>query len=117
MPNIKTGSTKPEDWKDYTDLEGDERGITVEVDTSAAEFKSTPHYITSLLGNGHHWTVTGVNALYNASRQGFSIYLRWSDRAPVTDPELPNPLTSEFAEQMQWVIQWTGVESESDSDA
>lgn len=50
-------------------------GIYVNVDTSHCEFSSTPKYFTSLSGTAHHWTITGVDAIYNASPTGFTIFL------------------------------------------
>jgi hypothetical protein len=52
-------------------------GIYVDVDTSGAGFRVTPPYFTSLGGNSNHWSTSGSNAVYNATPNGFRIYLRW----------------------------------------
>ena len=110
MAFIKQGTTKSDEWKNYpTDLTADERsktsgsygGIFIDVNTSAAKFKNTPHYLASLQGTSSMWDVSGINAVYDPTPEGFRIYLRWAGR---------NGLTKEKAIEFGWVIRWTGIE-------
>lgn len=83
-------------WQVYT-----ANGIFVDVDTSAAQFSSTPVYVTSLHGASGHWATTGGTSVYSASPSGFRIYVKWSDA---------NALTPATANASQWHIQWIGIE-------
>src|SRR3954454_16538747 len=104
-PHIGTGKTEPgnTDWKP---VDGDPRGICVEVDTSSAGFKTTPNYVASLGGNDYHWMLTGTSAIYHASKDSFSIFLRWWDWG---QPGLPH-LTANFANERGWHVTWIGAE-------
>ena len=110
MANVKQGLTNIDDWKNYPDeLPADEpstpsgkfTGIFIDVNTSAAKFKNTPHYLVSLLGTSSMWDVTGINAVYKSTPEGFRVYLRWAGR---------NGLRKDDAKANNWVIQWTGLE-------
>ncbi len=72
---IATGSTPAgdTDWIQYPP-----HGIYVDIDTSAAGFTRTPVYITSIDGEGFHWTTKGASSIYKASSTGFRIYI-WKD--------------------------------------
>lgn len=96
---IYSGSTSPTQtaWKAY-----DNTGIEVWVDTSTAGFKSTPLYFVSIGGKAGHWAVTGSNAVYNANKNGFRVYLRWPHGGL---------LTPDYAKDQNWHINWFGIES------
>jgi RNA polymerase sigma factor (sigma-70 family) len=105
---IAYGRTAPgEGWQPYAVDET--KGIYIDVDTSAAKFKSPPVYITSLGGEACHWEVTGVSAIYareDADKKplplesGFRIYLRF----PTANPDYN---LAEFQEaQKRWYINW-----------
>ena len=96
---IKQGQTSPDDWKPNST---GGRAIYVDVDTSAAQFPVKPHYLTSLEGNQHHWDCGGINAVYNATKNGFRIYIKWVDKKPT-------PLTPSEAKANGWYIKWTGI--------
>jgi hypothetical protein len=102
------GRTAPgEGWQPYPADET--KGIYIDVDTSAAKFKSPPVYITSLGGETCNWEVRGVSAIYarvDADNKplplesGFRIYLRF----PTTNPDFN---LAEFQEaQKRWYINW-----------
>lgn len=97
---IGSGSTPvgSTNWQQYTGG----RGVYVDVDTSAAGFKTTPSYVTSIGGVTHHWATTGGSSVYSATATKFRIYVRWIDGAPLS------PTT---ANQYKWHINWVGVES------
>lgn len=103
---IATGSTNPNDWKDFRESPSNV-GITVSVDTSAAGFTRTPVYTASLYGNGNHWDTTGANCIFDPSPTGFKIYLRWWNG---TTGSQGNQLTPQFARERAWHIKWIGVE-------
>jgi RNA polymerase sigma factor (sigma-70 family) len=105
---IAYGRTAPgEGWKPYEVNET--KGIYIDIDTSAAKFKSPPIYITSLGGESCHWEVTGVSAIYarkDADKKllplesGFRIYLRF----PTANPDFD---LAEFQEaQKLWYVNW-----------
>ena len=95
-----SGSTTPgfTDWQPYHD----NTGIYLDVDTSVGNFTTTPMYFTSLGGNSHHWATTGVTSIYTPSPTGFRVYVRWADGSA---------LTPEFANSLQWHVNWLGVEA------
>jgi hypothetical protein len=96
---IISGSTSPTAtaWEAYG-----KTGIHVWVDTSAAGFRFTPLYFVSIGGKAGHWAVTGSNAVYNANKKGFRVYLRWPHGGL---------LTPEYAKDQEWHINWFGIES------
>jgi len=77
-----------------------ERGVFVDVNTSSAQLITTPIYITSLGGNGHHWATSGVTSIYYPTPTGFRIYVRYTNGADIT-PALAN--------QYGWHINWIAV--------
>ena len=95
-----SGSTTPgsTNWQPYPG----NIGIYLDVDTSAGQFTTTPKYFTSLGGNSHHWATTGVTSIYTPSPTGFRVYVRWADGSA---------LTPEFANSLQWHVNWLGVEA------
>lgn len=96
---IGAGSTAPgEGWQTY----GDNFGIYLDVDTSSAHFSGTPVYTASVGGNGEHWALQGVNAIYKPTATGFRIYVRWDSTTLLT------PAT---AQKDQWYINWIGVDN------
>jgi hypothetical protein len=75
-------------------------GLYVDIDTSKAKFKKTPVYFTSLSGTGNHYVLTGIEAVYSATKKGFRVYVR-----------IPNQrLTVDYAKQRKWTINWIGIE-------
>ncbi|MBN3896557.1 MAG: hypothetical protein HWQ41_15215 [Nostoc sp. NOS(2021)] len=96
ITKIAAGSTTPgaTNWQPYTN------GIYVDVDTSGANFTSTPKYVTSIGGDGYHWQTTGGSAIYYPTPIGFRVYVRFSDNATIS-PALAN--------QYRWYINWIGI--------
>jgi hypothetical protein len=76
-------------------------GIFVDVNTTAAQFATTPIYVTALHGLSMHWATTGATSVYLPTATGFRIYVKWSDSSA---------LTPQTANTNQWHIQWIGVE-------
>lgn len=99
---IKQGKTKKGEWKD-NDAGGG--AIYVRVDTTSFNFKKTPHYITSIEGNKHHWDVSGVNSIYEVSETGFTVFIKWIGHGRET-------LTKEVACKHGWYIRWTAILTE-----
>ncbi|MBO1350947.1 MAG: hypothetical protein EBE86_027890 [Hormoscilla sp. GUM202] len=92
---IASGSTTPckTEWVDYN-----QKGIYVDVDTSAAGFTETPLYFTSIGGKGNHWTTSGATSIYSASPTGFRIYI-YKDVS----------LTPEYANDRCWHMNWMAI--------
>src|SRR5262249_30393178 len=104
-PKIASGHTTPDDWQQYLP---ENSGIFVDVDTSAAEFSTTPVYVTSLGGYTGHWFTTGATSIYvspvhqNDLKLGFRVYVRLANGAT---------LTPDTAKKDGWYINWLGIES------
>lgn len=96
---VKQGQTNPNDWK-LNSIGGG--GIYVDVDTSSTNFPKTPHYLTSLEGKLHHFDCGGVNAIYNPTKNGFRVYIKWIYKKA-------NILTPEVAKNNGWYVKWTGI--------
>ncbi|MER5176478.1 MAG: hypothetical protein ABJB76_07895 [Candidatus Nitrosocosmicus sp.] len=105
---MSAGSTKGQAlWQDYVDM-GTHLGIYLDVDTSASGFSNTPIYVSAIGGTFWHYEMTGGSAIYNPSKSGFRVYVRWSSRDAG-----PNPGTqpdSQFANNNGWYINWIGWE-------
>lgn len=91
-----SGSTTPgaTNWIRYS-----ADGIYLDIDTSSAGFTTTPKYFTSLGGKSNHWTTQGTTSIYNASKNGFRVYVHQSG------------ITPNFANsnEIQWHINWLAV--------
>ncbi|MER6943281.1 hypothetical protein ABT294_04585 [Nonomuraea sp. NPDC000554] len=97
---IGSGATLPGiGWVSY----GMNQGIYLDVDTTSAHFTSTPAYVTTIGGVGAHWTLTGANAIYNATPTGFRVYVRWDDGTPITPAD---------AVLFGWYVDWFGVQNQ-----
>ncbi len=99
---IASGSTPVGNtaWQSYSDGQGGE-GVFVDVDTSSANFTTTPIYTTSLGGFGYHWLTAGATSIYTPTATGFRVYVRWSNGV--------GGLTPAFANSVGWHINWIGV--------
>jgi hypothetical protein len=86
------------------------RGIFVDIDTSAAGFTQTPVYVTSIHGDTEHWAVTGSSSVYNATSKGFRIYIRIDTGYDGAAP-MPKYATTAYATEKKWHIHWIGIES------
>ncbi|MCC5616871.1 hypothetical protein LC605_17670 [Nostoc sp. CHAB 5836] len=96
---IAAGSTTPgaTSWQPYP---ATENGIYVDVDTSEANFTSTPKYVTSIGGDDTHWQTTGGSAIYFPTPKGFRIYVRFSPDS-ILNPAIAN--------QKKFHINWIGI--------
>ncbi|MER7929640.1 hypothetical protein ABTY96_41980 [Streptomyces sp. NPDC096057] len=102
---VGAGKTAPgHGWQEYRPVLG---VIYIDVDTSAAHFKGTPTYTTSLCSTGgnHLWTI-GASSVYDPTATGFRIHLR---KADLVDPQ-DGPLTPAQAAGWGFFIQWIGVD-------
>ena len=95
-PIVASGDT----GKGITNWQPYQEGILVNVDTSNANFKTTPHYVVSLHGDSLHWLTTGGSEIYDASSNGFKVYVRFSDG---------RDLKPETAHNGRWHIVWHAV--------
>ena len=74
--------------------------IRMNIDTTRCSFQNTPLYFTSITGGVGHYLLTGINAIYEPTRTGFTINVRSIDGA-----------TSDTLMQRsaQWTVNWFGV--------
>ena len=118
MFHIAQGETSPEthssDWVNYNTSQAG--GIYIDIDTSNCGFSSTPHYLISIEGTrGYHWYLSGLNSIYNQSKNGFRVYLRCTD-APsdfntIGGTNEPNSLRVKTAIDKGWKLKWTGIQT------
>lgn len=105
--------THPNDWKDYLGTSSSIAGFYIDIDTSNCNFATIPQYIVSMEGDGWQWHLNGLNCLYNVSKNGFRVYLRWTDEPssniPTGSTNEPNPLRISTANKKNWVLKWTGI--------
>jgi hypothetical protein len=73
-------------------------GLYLDVDTSACDFKITPAYVSSMMGDSAHWQLVGVNSIYSATKTGFRVY--------VWHPVLRGSFMQFFAAKYKWQISW-----------
>ncbi len=121
MFHIAQGITSPQthqqDWVNYGSSTWPQpAGFYINVDTSNCGFTSTPHYMMAIEGaGGFHWYLSGLNCIYNATPNGFRVYLRWtdapSDFATIGSSTEPNPLRVQTAKDKKWSLKWTGIQT------
>jgi hypothetical protein len=94
---VASGRTEPynTDWQPHQGT----TGIYVDIDTSWAGF-TDPVYVTSLGGETQHWKTTGASSIYNATPEGFRVYVRWADG---------KPLRPDDANDKGWHINWVAT--------
>lgn len=80
-------------------------GLYIDVDTSKAKFKKTPRYFTSLHGIGNHYALIGTESIYNPTKKGFRVYIKYFNGIKIT---------VKYAKEQQWVLNWIGVEEDID---
>ena len=73
-------------------------GLYLDVDTSHCDFSTTPNYITGVVGDKEHWQLSGVNSIYQASKDSFRLYL-WH-------PSLYSTNLKSIAIQYNWHVNW-----------
>jgi RNA polymerase sigma factor (sigma-70 family) len=109
QPKIVHGRTAPgEGWQRYgTTGEEAALGIYIDVDTSAAKFKSVPTYITSLGGDNGHWAVTGVTSIYpRTDKDGKPLPLETGFRIYLHFPPDPDFVAAAHECKKKWHINW-----------
>jgi hypothetical protein len=74
--------------------------IQMNINTSLCRFQDTPMYFTSITGGVGHYLLTGINAIYEPSNYGFTIYVRSTDGASA------DTLMQRSA---QWNVNWFGL--------
>ena len=94
------GQTAPADWKQTPGPRNNSLYVDIKLPTTAG-FDNDPAKpiicVTSIGGNNQQWALIGANAVYNVTRTGFRVYIRWFDSSP---------LIPSYAEQMGWHINW-----------
>lgn len=91
---LVVGQTDPQktNWVQYN-----HGGIYVDIDTSSAEFSSTPYYFTSLSGHTNNWMAQGVTSIYLPTAKGFRVHVGYRE------------LTAEQAKKWGWSISWIAI--------
>jgi len=113
--NIAQGKTTVNEWQNYAPgttnpvTGGNLGGIYVDVNTANCKFKETPQYIVSVEGGrlGGHWLLSGASSIYNATPNGFRVYLTWTDYSG--HPGANNPVNVQDAKKYGWFIRWTAI--------
>ncbi len=70
-------------WIDYP-YSPQYTGIYVDVDISVLKLKNTPLVFTTITGTTSHWETTGATSVYNMTKDGFRVYLRYSNGSALT---------------------------------
>jgi hypothetical protein len=101
MPTARIAAgqtTAGQGWQAYGD-----RGIYIDVDTSAARFTGRPIYVTSIGSTGgSQWALLGSSAVYDTTANKFRVYVQWRDQSP---------LSPGTAAQYGWFINWIGYDN------
>ena len=77
-------------------------GLVLDVNIGDCGFVKVPTITTSIEGKGYHWRATGTSAVYNASAQGFRMYLEGGKE------DGHNPKNGK-AEEWKWNVEWIAV--------
>jgi hypothetical protein len=72
-------------------------GIYVDIDTSSAQFASTPYYFTSLSGHTNNWMAQGVTSIYLPTATGFRVHVGYRE------------LTAAQANSWGWSMSWIAI--------
>ncbi len=94
-------TTSPESWEPWK--QGATNGIKVDVTFPKAEFHKVPMIFLSLDGTNSHWALTGTSSLYNVTKDGFSVFIRWADG---------KELTPDIAKSLRWRVNWIAFRNE-----
>jgi hypothetical protein len=92
-PGLCTGTEENTAWGSYNGH------VVIDVDTRGCKFTSTPKYFTSISGNGNHWATMGGSSIYSETADGFRVYVHRENGA-----------TPQYAQQMNWRLNWVAVE-------
>jgi hypothetical protein len=90
------------------------RSIYTDVDTSGANFKSTPNYFTALHGfpsfqGVAHWRTVGANVVYNPTSTSFRVYVVLLDSGNKADGYvLSDSEITQKAEDYEWTVGFIG---------
>lgn len=77
--------------------------LYVDVDTSAAEFSTTPVYVISVGGDAYQFGLQGTSTIYRATKREFRVWVRFIFGYTYD-------LTPEFANKNRWHVNWIGIE-------
>ncbi|CAL9623553.1 hypothetical protein [Streptomyces sp. enrichment culture] len=102
---IASGRTAPgQGWQPYMN-----EGSYLYVDTRSAKFQGNPTYVASLssTGGSQLWAA-GVSSIYDATKDGFVVYLRWIDDAKRNG----EVLTPDVARRFGFYVNWIGMDSD-----
>jgi hypothetical protein len=73
--------------------------IQMNIDTSRCGFQDAPMYFTSIAGGVGQYLLTGINAIYEPTKYGFTIYVKSTDGASAD---------TLMARSAQWNVDWFG---------
>jgi len=97
-----TGSTPP--GKTAWGQEGD--FLSLSINTSGYGFRATPTYYFSIYGAASQWFLLGESGIYNASKDGFTIFVGRPDR---------KQLKPDDANAAGWHVRWIAVVPDSEA--
>lgn len=95
---VVSGKTSPNDWLDYASS----AGIVVHVDLQHHQFINTPICTSAIHGTSHHWSTTGGSSIYSLTKDGFFVYIRYTNDAS-------NAQILSDAKSLGWHIQYICV--------
>lgn len=72
--------------------------IYVDIDLSMFKLDTPPVILTSMVGNSRHWEALGYCGIYNLTKNGFRVYVRYR-----------NGVTATQAIQWGWKLNYTVV--------
>jgi hypothetical protein len=91
----RTARGKHSGWKQFGS-----HSLFMDVDTSAAKFKTVPHYVAALDGYHSHWRTVGSHSLYHPTTTGFRVFILY---------EL-STITPQDAAKWGWTVNWVASE-------
>lgn len=91
----RTARGKGSGWKQFGS-----HSLFMDVDTSAAKFKTVPHYVAALDGFHSHWRTVGSHSLYHPTTSGFRVFILY---------EL-STVTPQDAAKWGWAVNWVASE-------
>lgn len=98
---IVSGRTDPKKTK-WTKYKEYNSGAFVVIDTKEAGFTITPHYFSSIGGNGGHWSAVGPAGIYGPSASEFKTYVQWRDSATTES-------IKDYAINAKWHVNWMAI--------
>ncbi|MCB9741707.1 MAG: hypothetical protein H6741_02265 [Alphaproteobacteria bacterium] len=98
------GQTSPAQWEGTSDP----ATLRLRVDLSAHGFTETPRIFTSMGGGSSSYVAWGVNGIYEASPQGFTVYVGIERNGAAAVDGQPR-VTPGLARQWGWRLNWVAL--------